>query len=330
MSFVTTAKAMTWVAEELGRSLPSQSKEVLSRLNDVRRLFYSAYQKIRLNFYSDLCFKLEELPEECPTCGDSPSTYLGFALPHELEQVEQAWLSGIPMNIHNSWYEYQTHTQGYTEKAKLIDMGIDYPLAKDWCPGTCETLRFIAESPEDCGKKIRVSFINSTDSLETREITLNLDGVCVTEVKSLTRPGGIVILDDLCGGLTVTGKSGVLYGYIHPGTSIPAFRRLKATNGCLGNIVHIKATRKFQEVCFGWEVIETDNKLAILEALRYLKVLETNSSDAQWIAKAKMHMQNCIELIAGANYRSDGGSSVRFLNLRPVKVTRTGLRRNRR
>lgn len=330
MSYVTTSKALTWVAEELGRSLPSQRQEVLSRLNDVRRLFYTAYQKIRLNFYSNVCFRLEELPEECPLCGDEPATYLGLTLPHEMEQVEMAWLSGIPMNIHNGWYEYQTHTQGYTSKAKVVDMGIDYPLARDWLPGTCETLRFTVENHEDCGKRIRVSYYSSTGELETREIALNLDGVCITEVSSLKRPGGIVIMDSLVGGLTVTGGSGKIYGFIHPGTSVPAFRRLKVTNGCCGEIVHVKATRKFQEVSFDWEVIETDNKLAILEAVRYLKVLETNSSDAQWIAKSRMHMQNVIEFIAGANYRSDGSSSVRFLNLRPVKINRTGLRRNRR
>lgn len=332
MAYATAGKAAKWVALELGRSITNREhrKEVFERLNDIRRLFYTAYQKVRLNFHIDLCFEVSEFYENCPSCGTEPGVYSGFSLPQCVETVEQAWVSGIPMKIYNRWYEYKSGIKGSGNAAKLIDMGDSYPLPISWKPGTCETLRFTALSQADCGKIVRVTFINSSGEKKTEEIPLSLTGLCLSEMAlEVVRPGGIILPNDLVDGVVVTGESGFTYGELAHNVEIPTFRRMKVPGVCCGQIIQISATRRFSEVSFDWEVIETDNKLAILEALRYLKIMEVNSSDAQWIAKANMHMRNLIEYISGGNLKNEGATAVRRLDLIPGKTRRSGLRSNR-
>jgi len=333
MAFVTAAKAAGWVATELGRSMTNREhrREVFDRLNDIRRLFYSAYQKVRLNFHIDLCFEVSEFYEECPTCGTAPATYAGFSLPQCVETVEQAWISGIPLKIYNRWYEYKSGIQGSGNTTKLVDMGDNFPLPISWKTGTCEKLRFMAQSEKDCGKLARVTLVNSEGSNVTEEIPLTLAGSCTAgSALDLMRPGGIILPSDMVGGVTVSGETGSVYGELAPGIEIPTFRRMKVPGACCGQIIQVSATRRFAEVHFDWEIIETDNKLAILEAHRYLKIMEVNSSDAQWIAKANMHLRNMVELIAGTNAKNEGASTVRRLDLIPEKTRRTGLIANRR
>jgi hypothetical protein len=315
MGYASTKQAIDWLASDMGRKADRDRAEILIRLNDVRRLFYSIYQKIRLNFYSEACFPVKMLYEKGQ---NGPQTYPGITLPQEMEQIEAIWSGVTPLPIYNNWYEYKGSIKsGLSQIPRSIDMGGDHPLPIDWNPELAVHPKFIATDVADCGKIVSVSFVDSNNENVREDLKLSTDGVATTGwAKSIRRPGGIVLPTDLVGGVMVQdAATSAFLGHLAPSNTIPAFRRLKLTGTCEGECVQVRATRKYADVFYDWEVVETDNKLAIVEAYRYLKIMEVNSSDAQWLAKARVHIENATQYLAGDNYRSDGASTVRKLNL---------------
>ena len=328
MPHASTREALSWLASESGRSVESHRKELVEQLNDARRLFYSLNNRIRLDFHIDACFSVKEFYEPCLTCGCEPEVYYGITLPQEMEQVESVWIGTTPVTIYNRWLQYRDGIQGKGSSVKAIDVGNDFPIQSEWHPNKCIKPVFMASNQADCGKVITVTFTNANNEERRETLKLATTGVSTTsEVRSLKRPGGIVLPADLAGGIEVYDCMGGQHlGFFHPKVDVPAFRRLKLTGVCCGSIVHVHATRRFTNVEFDWEVIETDNKLAIMEAMRYLKIMAVNSSDAQWIAKARMHMDNMITYLGGDNLRDEGPATVRQLDFIRMPVKRSGLR----
>lgn len=319
----TVAEALSWLEGEIGNA--GSRKEALERLNDVRRLFYSLYDHARMNFYVEVCLPVQSFCMPCESCGDS---YLGITLPPEANQAESMWINRSPIPLYNDWYEYQTFRRiDQSGTLKGIDLGSDFPLQTD-NQKPCR-MRFTAVAKEDVGKIVRLNFLDSNHERQEVALKLAADGVVTAaHVLRLDKPGGIVLPVDLVGGVIVqNADTNKKLAMLHPKRPVPGFRRIKFTGLAEGDQVFIKATRRFMPVEFDWEVIETDNKLAILDAYRYLKIMAVNSSDAQWLAKAKAHITNVTQYIGADNYANDGGSSIRHLRITPFKRGQSRLRR---
>lgn len=327
MPHTTVKKAIEWLAQEKGRNIKSQRHELVTLLNDVRRLFYSLNQRIRLDFHIEGCFVVQEFHEPCIKCGDCPASYLGVTLPQEIETVEAIWSHTSPVTIYNRWVEYSDGISGRGSALKMIDAGNDHPLQIEWDPKTCIRPVFMATNMADCGKEVTVSFKDANFEDKRETVKLAMTGVSTTsEVRQLTRPGGIVLPNDLVGGVEVYDCIGGQHlGYLSPKEVVPGFRRVKISSVCCGSVVKIVGSRKFSELEFDWEVVETDNKLAILEASRYLSIMSVNSSDAQWLAKARQHMDNMIAFLGGDNLRNEGPTVVRHMDFHKVPLRRSGL-----
>jgi hypothetical protein len=331
MAYASIQQALEWFAEARGKSVTSHRKELLTKINDARRFIYSLNQRIRLDFHLEACFEAKTYYEPCVNCADAPATYVGITLPQEMEAVEAIWGGTTPMPIYNKWVEYDEGIKGRGDPLKAIDMGNDFPIQIEWSPCSCIKPVFMATSQADCGKEIVVSFKDSLNQHKTERLKLATTGTTTTsEVKSIDRPGGIV-LPALESGVEVYDCIGGSYlGFYHPKTSIPAFRRMKITGVCCGQTVRVRASRKFTELEFNWEVIETDNKLALLEAMRYLDIMTVNSSDAQWLAKARMHAENVINFLGGDNLRNEGPTVVRRFDFLGGMTRRSKLMSRRR
>ena len=325
MAAATTKEALEWLAAETGRNVVRDRPELLTILNDIRRFFYVTYDKLKLDFWLEGCFAVQEFYDPCDKCNGAPLKYLGITLPAEMNQVEQMRLSGIPVTIHNRWVNYMSIPAGGSS-VKSADMGGDFPTQLDWDPSKCVRPVFMATDPKDCGKTVTISFFDANNNRSIEHIPLSLQGSqAETEVRQFVRPGGIVLPVDLCGPVVAYDcLGGETIGYYGPKTAVPSFRRIRIIDGCCGEVVWVKATRRFTEVCFDWEVIETDNKLAIIEAQRYLKIMAVNSADAQWLAMARTHMANVEQYIGGGNFRDDGATSVRKITLfqKPLRKSR--------
>lgn len=331
MAYITTKQALEWIAEEKGRSVSSSRKELLGLLNDARRLFYSVYQKIRLDVHVELCFVVKEFYEPCVgECCDT-AKYNGITLPAEVKQVEAIWMGTTPITIYNRWFEYEDGVQGRGSPLKAIDAGNDFPLQTDWSPSRCIKPVFMLTDAADNNKVLHIKFTNANGEERMEKVTLCTAGSSTTsEVRQVSRPAGIVLPSDLVGGIEVYDSlGGGSLGFLHPKITIPSFRRLKITDSKPGDIIRVRGLRRYTDVAFDWEAIETDNKLAILEALRYLSIMSVNSSDAQWIAKARMHMENVITYLGGDNLADEGPTVVRHLDFVKMPLRKSGLRARR-
>lgn len=329
--YATVEESLLWVGEDIGPSKPRPER--LTKLNDARRLFYSIHQRLRLDFYIEACFCIKDFCQSCYTCGNGEEVvYSGISLPNEMQQVEAAWINDRPIPMYDKWYEYQHGIKSNNNSyLKFIDMGGDFPLESDWDCGKCAKLKFIALDGADCGKKVTVKYVAPGGDEKFEEVTLTSEGNCIEGVaEKLHRPGGIVLPTGLAGGVMVQDAlTGQLLARLHPRITVPAFRRLKLTGVCDGGQVNVRATRKYTELYFDWEVVETDNKLALLDAVRYLKAMSIPSTDPGWKASAQVYLQNVEKYLSGDNSRSDGGSTVKRINILPAENRRSGLRMRR-
>lgn len=309
----TTAEALQWLASETGKHIVRDRADLLDILNDARRLMYSLYSEMKLNFWISGCFQVCEFFEPCLKCNGVPAKYLGITLSPHMAQAEKIHSGTRKMNIFNRWADFSSPAPCQGPMLKAIDMGGDFPTQLDWDQSKCVSPVFMAVDPKDCGKIVRVSFYDEMNQRRSESISLTTAGSKMeAQVRQFDRPGGVVLPSDLVGEVIAYDCSGGSeIGFYSRLPQVPGFRRIKLTNVCCGDTVEVTASRKFVPVGFDWEVIETDNKLAILEAYRYNKIMGVNSSDAQWIYVARQHMANLKQYIGGDNFRDDGASSVR-------------------
>lgn len=309
----TTAEALKWIAAETGRNVIKDRAELLEHLNDARRLMYSLYAELKLNFWIEGCFRVSEFFEPCLECNGVPAKYYGITLPDHMAQAEKIHLGTRKVNIYNRWADFTAPTSCSGREIRSIDMGGDFPTQLDWDQSKCVSPVFMATDPKDCGKVVHVEYYDETNTQRSEDVRLTTSGTKMeAQVRQFMRPGGIVLPVDLNGEVVAYDcVNGSTIGFYARSPSVPGFRRIKIADACCGDVVEVKGTRRFVQVAFDWDVIETDNKLAILEAYRYNKIMAINSSDAQWIYKARAHKENLKTYIGGDNFRDEGASSVR-------------------
>lgn len=320
-SYSTLEEAVNWIAAESGRHPERNRSQIVDDINDARRLFYTIYQRVRLDFYVEGCVAVQCFCEKCNNCTE-PEKYTGVTLPAELEQLEALWTGCAPVPLYDKWVEYRTFVRNSnTCLTKGIDQGGDFPLQADIPCGQCSLLKFTATDKTDCGKEVFVRYLDSNNEERTEHIKLSLEGSCIeSAASSVARPGGIVLPVGLQGGVIVQdAKSGKCLGRLNPKITVPAFRRVKLTGVKEGDFVAFRATRKFTELHWNWDVVEVggEQKLALIEAYRYNKLIGTGSGDPAWTAKAKLHLDNLTQYIAGSNMRSDGATVTRRIELFP-------------
>lgn len=318
-NFSTLEESIRWIAAESGRNPERDRADIIDSINDARRLFYTVYQRVHLDFYIEGCVAVQKFCEQCNNC---PDTYLGITLPAEVEQVEALWTGCAPVPLYDKWVEYRTFVRGKDScLTKGIDKGGDHPTQADIPCGKCAKLKFTATDKADCGKIITVRYFDASKEERIEHIALSLDGLCIEGVaSSIAKPGGIVLPVGVVGGVIIQdSNSGLRLGSLNPKITVPSFRRLKLTGVCEGELVAFRATRKFTELYWNWDVVEVggEQKLALIEAYRYNKLIGTGSGDPAWTAKAKLHLDNLTQYIAGSNMRSDGATVTRRIDLFP-------------
>lgn len=318
-NYTTMEEAIHWMAEEQGKNPDRDRVGLVRDINDARRVFYTLYQKVRLDFHIEGCVAVQEFCVPCINC-DTPETYLGISLPAEIEQLEALWTGCQSVPLYDKWVEYKTFRRSSDScLTKGIDMGGDWPIQADIPCGQCAKLKFTATDQSDCGKVVTVRYRDAGYEHRTQRIPLSMDGQCIeTPAYSVDRPGGIVLPVGLNGGVLVTNATdGQPFGTLHPKITVPTFRRHKLAGVCKGDHVAFRATRKYTELYFDWDVIEVggEQKLALIEAHRYNKLIGSGSADPAWIAKANVHFQNVSQYIAGSNMRSDGATVTRRIDL---------------
>ncbi len=325
MSYTTVGKALTWLENPLGKTVKHNRCEMVDTLNRIRQHFYLWYESIPLFLDGEECIEVQEFALDC----NCKETYLGITLPREYETVEAIWINNTPIKMYDRWREYR---DGFKDscgcKLAMYDVANFFPTEREFAPcGVCTHVKFLAKDPGDGGKIVRIKYKDSTGQDFQDEIVLKHDTYIKTEkpVLQIEPRGGIVLPPDLVGTVLIADENGRVLSEYSPNEIVPSYRRMKLENVCCGDQVLVHASRKFTELFLDSDVIETDNRLAIEEAGRFMRYNDSTSADLTFEAKASAHIANSRLYLLGEKSRHRGKATISNLNYSHGPINKSGL-----
>lgn len=324
--YTTFGNMLRWLEKPAGLTLNINRRELVALANKVRKHFYLLYEEVQLFMDFEQCVCIQTFYQDCRSCQNH---YLGITLPAGVQQIEGLIVSGTPVSLQNHWRGYQSGIVERKCRTETFDMGDGYCTERDF--GGCPfPIKFMCKDSMDCGKRVRVSYydINGTECSE--EIVLSLE-YKATEGAAIgfKRPGGVVLPSDLKGGVVVAlgnDASTILSEYL-PWENIPNYHRIRINGVCDKDAVLIRGSRRYHDLFFDTDIVETDNELAIEQAALGFKFRDSTSAEPTLLAKAGAHMATARKYLMGEKARDEGGGVVRRFELGPRTIHRSGLTR---
>ncbi len=249
------------------------------------------------------------------------------------ETVEAIWVNDIPIKMYDKWREYRDGIKaGCGCEVGMYDVESFFPTERDLHPcGTCSSVKMMVEDPADVGKVATIRYKDGNKQDMQDEIVLDQSYVCTERPVLFIEPrGGIVLPPDLNGAVIIADGNGRVLSRYAPWESVPSYRRVKLEGVCRGEQVYVKASRRFHELWFDDDVIETDNRLAIEATARYFRYNDSPSGDIVYQQKAAMHAADAKYYLLGEKSRHRGKATVSNVNVSQGRKTNSGLRSRRR
>jgi hypothetical protein len=325
MGYTTFSTLLDWLQEPYGLTVRDNRHELARKANDIRQHFYLLYEKVQMFMDLEECFCVQRFTNHCDPCGGH---YFGFTLPPYIQQVEKMDIAGAPITLLGRWRGYRADFRGRAGcRLESSDLGDGFCTERDI--GDCPVpVKFIALSPRDCGKTVRVSYYDEIGKEACETITL-APGYTATssKVARFKHPCAIVFSAQLEGGVIVaacTDASPILSEYC-PGELIPNMRRRALTNVCERDVVRVTASRRYTPLYHDQDIVETDNKQAFVEMALSFKFTRSQSTDPQLLQKGAVHEQRAKQYLLGDKARDEGGAVVRRVNMLGKRVHRSGL-----
>lgn len=328
MGYTTFNQMLQWLQQPTGLTVHENRTELVEIANDVRRLMYNLYENIPMFLDVQECLQVQSYNRKCNSCED---TYLGVTLPEGVQTPEAMWLNNSPVVMNSQWRSYKVGIppgDGSTCMLQSFDMGDIWPTPVDIPGGDCQKIKVKTNCSADAALNLAVSvtFIDETGRKRTESLLLAKEYMS-TEAKamSLVAPGGIVLPTGITGSVTVALTDGTIIAELNPFTPVPAFRRLQVTGVCEDSQITIKAARKFIPLYFDYDVVETDNKRAMVEGALFLRYNDSVTTDPAYAAKALGHETRMREQLLGNKSRDFGKATRRQKQLSEGRVQRSKL-----
>jgi len=289
---------------------------------------YNLYENIPMFMDMQECLQVQSYNRDCNSCED---TYLGVTLPEGVQTPEAMWLNNSPVVMNSEWRSYKVGIppgNAGTCMLQSFDMGDIWPTPVDIPAGECQKIKVMTSCAADAALELPVSltFIDETGERRTESIKLGREyNSTEAKARSLIAPGGIVLPTGITGAVTVALTDGSILAELNPFTPVPAFRRLQITGVCEDSQISIKAARKFVPLFFDYDVVETDNKRAMVEAALFLRYNDSINQDPTYSAKALAHEVRMREQLLGDKAREFGKATRRIQTLSEGHVKRSGL-----
>jgi len=319
MAYTTFAQMLQWLQQPTGLTVHENRAELVEIANDVRRLFYGLYENIPMFLDVQECLQVNSYNRDCNSCEE---TYFGVTLPEGVQ---------TPVVMNSQWRSYKVGIppgDGSTCMLQSFDMGDIWPTPVDIPAGMCQSLKVKTSCAADAALNLPVAltFIDDTNTKRTESLQLTRNYVTTeAKAKSLVAPGGIVLPTGLTGSVTVALTDGTIIAELNPFTVVPAFRRLQVTGVCEDSQITIKAARKFVPLYFDYDVVETDNKRAMVEAALFLRYNDSVTTDPSYAQKALAHETRMREQLLGNKARDFGKATRRQKQLSEGRVQRSEL-----
>jgi hypothetical protein len=328
MGYCTFNTMLKWLEEPAGKSLRENRVALTTLANKVRQHFYLIYERVQMFMDVEECICIQTFNEDCRSC---ERTFRGITLPAGMHQLEGIIVSGSAISMQGRWRTYQVGVVPKNCRTETFDLGDGFCTERDF--GSCaHPIKFIAEKPDDCGKVVKVSYYDENKVLQVEEIVLGIEYKSTSAAAiGFARPGGISLPNDLKGGVTVAlcDESSKILSNFMPWETIPNYKRIRINGVADGDVVKITGSRRFHELYYDGDIVETDNRLAIEQAARGFIHRDSNSAEPTLIGKAALHFGNAEKYLLGEKARDEGGGVVRKFEfgsriMRRSRLTRRG------
>lgn len=329
MGYTNFGTMLKWLEEPAGKSLSQNRASLVTLANKVRQHFYLIYERVQMFMDVEECICIQTFNEDCRSC---ETTFRGITLPAGMHQLEGVIVAGSAISMQGRWRTYQVGVVPKNCRIETFNLGDGYCTERDF--GSCPfPIKFLCEKPEDCGKIVKVSYYDIDKKLVVEEIKLSSEYLA-TEGAAIgfARPGGISLPNDLKGGVTVAlcdANSTILSNFM-PWENIPNYFRIRINGVSDGDVVRIRGSRRFHELYYDGDIVETDNRLAIEQAARGFIHRDSNSAEPTLIGKAALHFANAEKYLLGEKARDEGGGTVRRFEFGPRIMRRSRLTRRGR
>lgn len=325
MSYTTFGTLLDWLQEPTGQTVRDNRPELVRKANDIRQHFYMLYEKVQMFMDIEECFCVQKFFSHCDPCrGD----YFGITLPSYMQQIEKMAVSGLPVTLFNKWREYNAGFVGRAGcRIEATDMGDGFCTELDI--GICPMpVKFMVLNPRDCNKSVRVSYYDEAGKDATESFKLSMTYQATqTRVSRFKHPAAIVFSAPLEGGCVIAlcDERSTIISEVYPGETIPSLRRHKLSGVCAGDVVQLRASRRYSPLYFDHDIVETDNKQAFVEMALSFKFTRSQSTDPQVLQKGSWHEGRAKAYLLGEKARDEGGGVVRRINLLGTHKSRSGL-----
>lgn len=315
-SYTTVGRVLSELAGPMGTTERSRQ---LSLLNDLRRRMYTWFAQRHHIPDIVMCFEVQNFTKDCHDCYN---TYSGITLPYDMQNIEGIWENDRKINIYNSW--------------KTWDSGIDS------CPSACSIfgevqpenfateqdptytaggvkVKFQIGSREDHGKVVSIKYKSPDGVSRFEKIKLDIDSPNRTQFSVMSKliAGDITLPMDLCGEVIISecsDSSKILSRYNHR-EHVPSYRRVRLSGlraGC--SQVNVRASRRFSDVCFDEDVIETDNMSFLYEGILWVVSRRKTTRNGRDINDSKDREQELQRILFGEKVREHSAGIIRQVN----------------
>lgn len=329
MGYTTLGTMLKWLEEPAGKTVRENRPALLTLANKVRQHFYLIYEKVQMFLDVEECICIQKFNEDCRSC---EKTFYGITLPAGMHQLEGVIVAGSAISMQGRWRTYQVGVVPKNCRIETFALGDGFCTERDF--GACAyPIKLLCENPADCGKIVKVSYYDENRTLTVDQVKLSADYQSAGgSAIGFARPGGISLPNDLKGGVTVAlddEKSTVLSRFM-PWENIPNYQRIRINGVCENDVVKITGSRRYHDLYYDEDIVETDNRLAIEQAARGFIHRDSNSAEPTLIGKAALHFTNAEKYLLGEKARDEGHGTVRRFEFGPRIMRRSRLTRRGR
>lgn len=328
MGYTTLGQMLSWLEQPTGLTVRDNRQELVEIANDVRREMFNMYQDVPLFLDAEECFEIKKFPRDCNNCDES---YLGFTLNEGMQTPEASWVNSSPVAMYSKWRS--THVglppgAGNDCKLEMHDVGAIFPTQMDLPLNECHHLKVMTDSAEDeaMGESVTLNFKNDRNELVEEHLLLKREYVRTEQMaRALATPGGVRLPHGLCGAVRLALDDGTIIAEYAPWQVVPAFRRMQVLGVCEGDHISVRAAREFVPLYFDYDVVETDNKRALVNGALYLRYNDSVNTEPGYAEKATGHFLHMQRLLLGEKSRDFGKGTVRKHTISEGCVQRSGL-----
>lgn len=293
---------LDWLAEPSGEC---DRPKLFDVLNECRERFYQLYPAITL-FEIEYCFELQTFCSDCNVCDDM---YRGVTLPRDYQNAEAIWNNDFAVTMNSSWREWQRGgLSPYCDCGlSKFDMPGLYSSERDLRPRMPARLGVNAVSQADVGKQVTLRGIDIFGVAREQVLTLGIERVFTDHIwRSINRGSGFS-KPRTEGPVIFSEENGRILSIYSPDETMPGYRRIKITGAGGGRAqLNVRGMRRYFPVFKETDVVELDNRTALTEMARFIRVNKKVSKDSSDLRTASFALDQVRAALEGDKARDAG------------------------